>query len=393
MVLLVAVVVLIPKIVIAARTYGTNDISHWHDFLIAVADHGPVGIYSVQFDHSFYNHPPLIGYYLWLINQLQSYGLTMRFTIRAVSSIADVASSLLIFEILRRRRSLLEATASGLLIAASPVLFMISGFHGNTDPIFTMFILLSVHLLADRSRPTLAGVAIGLAVGVKIVPVVVIPALLIFALIKGRGVLARFMAGFVATFLITWGQALLEQREAVQRDVLGYAGSGTPQWGLVQLGHWAADPGWVHFLETSGRFLIVVLCAVLPAVLVWLRPHLLAEAVGLSLCLFLFLSPAFGAQYLVWALAGTYLLNVGWGTAYNVSGGIFLAAVYTRWNDGFPWNVAKATPFLPGEIVGGFVVWQILGLTCYSGLVRIWKTTAPTPGNGGVTSQPVSAVL
>jgi Dolichyl-phosphate-mannose-protein mannosyltransferase len=393
-VVLVAVAVLIPKMIIAARTFGTNDVRHWQTFVQAVAERGPVGVYAVHFrDGSFYNHPPLIGYYLLAVNKLRLHGVSVGFTIRSVSSVADVASAVLIYEILRRRRSLAEATLGAVLVAASPVLFIISGFHGNTDPIFAMLVLLGIYLLADRSWPTLAGVTIGLAIGVKVVPVVVIPALLVFAFIKGRSVALRFAAGFTASFLITWGPAMLEQRVAVDRDVLGYAGITTRQWGLVQLGHWAGDPRWVSYLEGSGRFAIVILSAVVPAILAWRRPQMIAECVGLSLCLFFFLSPAWATQYLVWALTASYLLSFGWATAYNISAGILLTVVYNRWSGGFPWNVAHGSPMLAGEVVGAFAVWQILGFTIAGGLVRIWKAGGPSDDAPGAADPAASAAL
>ena len=51
-------------------------------------------------------------------------------------------------------------------MAVSPVLFVISGFHGNTDPVFVMFALLSVYLLSDRRAPALAGLSIAIALSV-----------------------------------------------------------------------------------------------------------------------------------------------------------------------------------------------------------------------------------
>ncbi|MCW2527643.1 MAG: rane protein, partial [Pseudonocardiales bacterium] len=171
--LAVALVALGFKLVLAARTYGTNDIRHWTDFSRAVRQDGPVGVYKFKFKSSFYNHPPLIGYYLEFVNLGIHVGVPLRFTIRAVSSIADVATALIMFELLRTRTSPARSFIGALGCAASPVLFLVSGFHGNTDPIFVMLCLVSMYCLADRAQPLGAGIALGLAIGVKIVPAVV----------------------------------------------------------------------------------------------------------------------------------------------------------------------------------------------------------------------------
>ena len=261
-------------------------------------------------------------------------------------------------------------------MAISPVLFIISGFHGNTDPIFAMLTLLAVYLLADRNSPLLAGVSIALALRIKIVPVVALPALVVLAATRGRRHLVEFCSGFGVTFLVTWLPALLSQGQAVRHDVLGYAGSGVSQWGLAQLGHWAGDPWWAESVRGEGRFVVVVLCAAVPAALVWRRPAMVAEAVGLALCGFLFLSPAFGTQYLVWALGAAYLLSFRWATVYNFGAGVVLVEVYTRWSHGFPWDVANWWGLNAGEVVGAFLVWVALGVVLVQGARRAWARSA-----------------
>jgi 4-amino-4-deoxy-L-arabinose transferase-like glycosyltransferase len=375
LVLALALLAFVLKALIAARTYGTNDIRHWTDFVNGVAERGPVGIYGINFERSFYNHPPVIGYFLQLVDFGRHHGVSIGFSIRTVASLADVGSALLVFELLRRRRSLREAGWAAAMVAVSPVLFIISGFHGNTDPIFVLFTLLALYLLADRNKPLAGGLSMGIAIGIKIVPVVAVPALLVLALTRGRGSLVRFGAGFLLAFGISWSPALIAHGQAVREHVLGYAGSGISQWGLIQIGHWFDDPGWADFLTNSGRFPIVLLCAAVPAVLIWRRPAMAAEAVGLSLVSFLFLSPAFGCQYLVWAMAAGYLINFGWATVYNLGAGLVLFKIYTRWAHGFPWNHADYWGLVGIELIGALLLWGCLGLLAVLGVRRILRTS------------------
>src|ERR1700712_1624491 len=150
------------KVVIAATTFGTNDIAHWGDFLAGERLAGPVGIYGLKFAASFYNHPPLVGYFLAVLNLLEKGGISYGFALRSISSLADVGTAFLVFELLRRRCALSRARNSAFLIVVSPTLIMVSGFHGNTDPVFVMFVFLGVFLLVDRRLAFLAGVAIAL---------------------------------------------------------------------------------------------------------------------------------------------------------------------------------------------------------------------------------------
>jgi uncharacterized membrane protein len=230
----------------------------------------------------------------------------------------------------------------------------------------------------------------GIAIGIKIVPVVAIPALLVLAFSRGRRSLLRFGAGFLAAFGISWLPALIGQGQAVRKDVLGYAGSGISQWGFIQIGHWFGDPGWADFLTGPGRFPVVLLCALVPAALVWRRPATAAEAVGLSLVSLLFLSPAFGTQYLVWATAAAYLLNFGWATLYNLGAGLVLFKVYTRWAHGFPWNHANYWGLDRIELIGALLLWACLGIIAALGMRRI-LTAPPQPESGSGSDRRGSA--
>ena len=374
-ILVFALAALVVKLLIAATTYGTNDIAHWGDFLAGVRQAGPVGVYGFAFpaNRSFYNHPPLIGYFLEFVNLVSNTGVPYRFTIRAVSSLADVGSTFLVFELLRRRISQRRAQFAAIGVAISPVLILVSGFHGNTDPIFVTFVLLSTYLLVDRRMPLAGGAAVAIAIGVKIVPMVVIPALFLFALRRGRRDAVRFVLGFAVTFAITWGPALALQFAVLRTNVFGYAGSPQSPWGISQIGHWLGDPSWVTTFAGPGRTLVVVICAVVPAIAVWRRPEVVVAAVGWSLLTFLALAPAWGIQYMVWPLAACYLIDVAWGTVYNVAAGVAMFVIYNLWSGGLPWYRAYATYLTePFYLVVLMVSWVVLVVVLIRGIITMF---------------------
>jgi len=364
LVIIVGLVVLIPKLLIASRTYGTEDIHTWTDFAQGVARRGPVGIYEIDFRQltgGLYNHPPLMGYYLEVVNKLAQWGVPLRVTIRAVSSVADMVSGLLVFEILRRRQSLEQSTLAAALITASPILFLISGYHGNTDPVFMMLVLLGCFLVLDGRTVLFGGAALALALGVKIVPIVILPVIAVYLLRHRRDLILRAAAGFLITLAVTWGPALVLEWNALKQNVLGYSGISERPWGLVRFANYLGLPWAADFMAGPGKNALVLACALAPAILVWQRAILVMESVALSLVAFLVFSPAFGVQYLAWAVAAACLLDVWSASFYSVLGGILLFQIYDRWNHGLPWSkMAPGLRFTPYETALGALVWLSL---------------------------------
>ena len=395
------------KLVLAACTFGTEDVARWSAFARGVAHAGPVGVYRLHFravqlfhhhyyyyhhhhhGHWLYNHPPLIGYMLLVVNAATQRGFSFPLAIRIPAIGADVVTSFLVLELLRTRRSLLEALAAATLVALSPILLVISGYHGNTDPVFVMFSLLSVYLLVDRRAPGLAGFAIAIALSVKIVPVVIVPTLLVFAIRAGRRVALRFVLSMGVLIAVTWVPVVTQVWQPFRHDVLDYAGAARARWGLVSIiGH----PSWVTHHATTQRYIIVFVVTVIPAAVVLWRPWLAVEASGLALVGLLLLSPAFAMQYLVWAAVPAYLLSFAGATAFNVFGGFLLIEIYNRASGGFPWYQTQGPLYhiTSTEQRALFGVWLILVAVMIAGITRIMRTRRP-PTKVPARSRPLGA--
>jgi len=183
----------------------------------------------------------------------------------------------------------------------------------------------------------------------------------VYLLKHHRHILIRAATGFGVTFAITWGPAIGTEWDGLQRNVLGYAGINDRPGGLVRF---ADSLGWQwgsQLMIGPGRFLILLSCALIPAALTWQRPRLAMESVAMSLVTFLILSPAFGVQYLAWAVAAAYLLDFWFATLYNVLGGLLLYLIYDYWNGGLPWfQMAKGQVFTPLEVALAALLWVVL---------------------------------
>jgi hypothetical protein len=351
-----ALVLFAAKAVIAYRTVGTDDALFWRVFAATIRRIGPVDIYS-QHLLIRYNHPPPIGWLLVGLNRLTDLGLPFLFLIKLPSCLADVGSTFVVFELLRHRRPLRQAVAGAVVVAVSPVLFLVSGFHGNTDPVFVFFTLIAVWLLVDADRPVLSGLAMAAAVGIKLVPIVVVPAVFAAAVRRGRGVPWAVAVG--SAVLVTWLPAVAREYSAMRSNVFGYAGQ-TGEWGITAVLRGLGATGAIDAYAGAGRYVVVVAAALPAAYWAWRQPEALPSAVGLSLLSFLVLSPAFAPQYLSWVVAAGVLVSPVLGAVYSAVAGTLLLVLYSQWSGGFPPYHAHPRPATGFDLAMNLAAWLVL---------------------------------
>ncbi|MDB5125735.1 MAG: hypothetical protein JWP94_3864 [Mucilaginibacter sp.] len=361
------------KLFIASTTAGTNDVRLFAKFAAEIGKVGPVGVYGYSVGTMVYNHGPITGLLLWVFYRLEHWGASFPLLIRMPACFADFATCLLVFELTRDRVGVRRARWCGIAVALSPVLVGVSGFHGNTDPLFVCFVLASVWMLSSHRRMVAAGVFMGLALCVKTVPVVVVPALLVAAYKHNRRSLVLFTAGFGATLALLWGLPLLEHYQGVKQNVLQYAGVPYRPWGIPKIASWAGVPAsWLTWWEGPGHNSIVVVSAGLGALLAWRRPKDVAVAVGLSLATLLLINTASADQYLAWPAAGVFLVEFWSGLAYTLIAGAFLTELYAKWSGGFPWGYAQAWYWTHEELLVAGAAWGALAVNVALGTRMIF---------------------
>src|SRR6185312_13199470 len=92
-----------------------------------------------------------------------------------------------------------------LFFALSPVSLMVSGFHGNTDPVMVMFLVLAA-ISVLRVQPVFAGILLALSCQIKIIPLLLFPIFFFFWFARGK--LVSFLLPFVVTTLLLWWEPL-----------------------------------------------------------------------------------------------------------------------------------------------------------------------------------------
>ena len=352
-VVVVALVAMVVKTVIALTTLGTNDSIAFYQFAKAVETHGLTWLYH----HSaLFNHPPLVGYFLqglaWLDHQpfFQQNGLTFPFLLRFPGIVADFLVVLLVLWLVREYPRHRPPHWAVLLFAASPVSIMVTGFHGNTDSVLVLLLVLA-SIMAAWQRSLLCGLFLALSCQVKIIPLLLVPIFFFFWWERHRW--HHFTASFALSSLLFCVEPLLQAPGALFKNVLSY-GSFWGIWGITYCLRMTGldEFSRVSFLnlsaaQTAIMTLLKVIVVLSILLLAWRRRKLagpeLFATIAYAWMIFFVISPGVAAQYLVWLGPFVLLLSPTFYGLVVASSSIFLFALYTITSGGFPWYFAHAS--------------------------------------------------
>jgi len=365
------------KTAIALTAYGSTDVLLFEADVAKMRRDGGLALYRDGISTEWcgkieqlacppFNHPPFMIHVLggWASLAHVS-GLPLRFWLRLTCAVADLGSLALLVRLLRRRLSEPQTRVALLWFAASPIAILISGFHGNTDPILMFFVLLAIELIEGQRPAWLAGVALGVATDIKILPVLLTPAALLS--LPGTRRKLEFCVGAGAAFLVGSVPFLLMAPELVVTRVFGYSSQfGT--WGLSLLALILREDARISWLGDlylrHGK--ILSLCLVVGASL-WPRRRSRRNALfiqaGFVMFLFVSVIPGFGVQYLVWLVPWVVGLSFGPRAAYYIAGTAFLFGYYTTAAGTFPWHLANSLERLAwsGTVLGlGLICWVVV---------------------------------
>jgi len=341
-IVLIAVLAAVAKLYCAWTTTGTMDVLLFREFGHHISDRDVIATYRWN---PIFNHTPLVGTVASLIYDLTSSRAALfPFFIRLPGIIADFASVLALLW-LRRRTGLPSWWALG-LFAASPVALMISGFHGNVDPILALMLLLTA-LACVADQPALCGLLLGLSCQVKILPLMLSP--IFFFYWWHRGQTRKFFTIATTTILLGWAWPLIVIPKIFIHNVLDYSSLwGT--WGISALLRFSGVPGMkeVHMrVRPAGFWLSEVLKLVVIVgifVLAWRRrkgePLSIFTTLSLAFLVFFVFAPGFGVQYLIWFGPFLIIQSEGWYVAVTAASAVALFVFYNVVSGGMPWDQA-----------------------------------------------------
>ena len=346
------------KLVLAAVTIGTNDVATWRAF----ADNAMLcGRCAYQFPGPYgdpFNHPPFIIHFLKLIGM--SSAAWFPFWIRLPAILADIATVLVVTKLIPGISKRLIV-----LLALNPVSILVSGFHGNTDPVMIFFVVLAVYLLKIE-RIKWAGAAFGMAINIKVVPLLLVPAILayIWSRKSARGGLTFLSIAAVVVLALSMPY-ILSNPLAILKATLGYRGL-YGKWGisLILVGFPISQAG--HEIAYRVQQMLVIALTLALAVYLDRRKIDLIYQIGLIFFLFFLLTPAHALQYLAWPVPFILALGFWWSLAYYTSAGLYLFLTYDFWSHG-QWYFADSHITLElgtPSSMAGFVCWGCCALIC-----------------------------
>lgn len=364
---------------------GTNDIRTWARFAKSIELYGLGGTYRLD---PFFNHPPLIGLLAFATRRLATtMGVSFGHCFKLVGMMADLGTALLLVAIWRRRSQPDRAAQAFAGYGCALCAILISGYHGNTDPVYWFLVLAAVYLLQDRKAPLLAGLTLGAALNVKLIPILVV--LPLVACCRRLVHAARFALG-CAIALVPFACLVLrlsrDDRAGFVRNVFGYT-SYREFWGIdlferaLLAAFTDSAPAIATAVENCGDLYArngsKILLATTTLLAIWqlIRkyPNLDAYAMAtLSFCLFLVLASGFGVQYLGSVVPLLFARRIRDGVAVACASGVFIGLIYCSFVVTWTPIFSQHSYFSPAFAVPGFIAWWLMVRCCE----RTWRTRA-----------------
>src|SRR5256714_1107766 len=338
------------KLAIAYNTIGTNDAVFFYGFAKVLSEHGLQWTY----EHSrYFNHPPLTAYFLrgiFLLTEqkwAQDLGIHFPFLLRLPGIIADFFVVLILLRFLKIDIQI--PTWALALFAISPISLMVSGFHGNTDPVMILLLVCAVWMCL-RDQSALAGLFFALSCQIKIVPLLLLPAFVFYWWSQNRS--RPFLITGALTTIVLWSEPLLNFPVLFAKNVLAY-GSYWGIWGITYLFRATGMPEFSRLsffdLEPAQNIIMAVFYFVFVSPALWIgwqhrhaRGRALVESLAYTWLVFFVFAPGVCPQYLIWFAPFILILSPSFYTAVTIASSVFLFAFYNITSGGLPWKVALA---------------------------------------------------
>ena len=376
-VLFAAGVAFIIKLLIAWNTIGTNDVVSFYLFGKSLTHSGLEATYVSQVS---FNHPPLVAVFVRGIYQLDHLrwihenGVAFPFLLRLPGIIADF---LVVILLLAAARQLRLPIWSLLILALSPVLVMISGFHGNTESVMVLFLVLAAYMCLQE-RPILCALFLALGCQIKIIPLLLAPVFFFYWLDRRKGL--TFTLPLLLASVLLWIEPLLKFPAIFIHRVVFYGSF----WGIWGITYWLKLTGvrdfwpvtYYNFLPLQQVVVTTLKVAIIISVciLAWrrrkLNGHGLFASLGWAWIIFFILSPGVCAQYLVWLMPFVLVLSPRFFAWLTAASSLFVFFFYNSICHGLPWYLAISN----GNLAVEWVPWTIWPwATLIIGAILLWK--------------------
>lgn len=300
---------------------GSNDAVYWFRFGESIAK---IGLAATYENIQLYNHPPLMGLYSMEAWRLSGGDM---WTFAHLLKLPGLAGEALTIWALWRFCS----SRASVVYACLPSAILISGFHGNTDCLYSALVLLTM-IAYDKRRFFIAGVLLAAALNVKLIPLALLP--LVFIGLPNRAALMQLVSG-LAVGVLPFVAPALSAGPAMYRNMVAY-NSLPDNWGLLMIMNLlvsSPDLGkfWEHVRDiylSAGRYCILAGVAAVALAARYGRKMALTEQAAIGAALFLLLTPGFGVQYVAFVAPLLCFVDVKTAMRWGWVSGVFIGIVY-----------------------------------------------------------------
>jgi len=399
-----ALVAMCLKFYCASTTIGSDDVAIALTFGRDIYHVGLDGMYRKAY---WFNHTPATGSFFCfayaLARELSAMGDHPRaffpFILRFPMIIADFLVVLILLRI--RQKTGRPPVWALVLFALSPVSFMVTGYHGNVDPMVVFFLMAAAYFCATEKHPLVCGLLFGLSCNVKIIPILFAPVFFFFWLHRGVRQGVQFMLASGLTCLAGWSAALIGSPELFLKNVASYNGF----WGIWGISYWLSKMPWQQF-HTMGSYglppaqvhVVVFLKLLVIAGVLFLawtrrkcRGNELFSTLALAWTVFFVFAPGIAAQYMIWLAPFILLYSEWWYLALTVTSTAFLFVFYNTISHGMPWNYGDSK-FVMFPI---WTPWTNLPWLVLIGLLvaKVFRSPQPAIESSTAEAQPVATEI
>jgi hypothetical protein len=340
-ILFAALVATAAKLYCAWTTFGSEDVNAFFRFGQIIDLRGLERVLTLP----SFNHTPLTAEYSTsLVSLLRGNEMWFPFFIKLPGILCYLGTVIAMIWLQRRIPSI--STSALVFFAASPVSFMIDGFHGNIDSVMVFPLVLAACACAlPQPSWVLCAVFLALAAQVKVAALLTAPVFWFFWLYRGRG--WQFLLFTGVAIILGWLPGILANPVAYMKNVLGYGGI-WGLWGITRLLHATGYPEFQQIHWSGLSHAQVVISQILKATIIlgvliaaWRNRKGDASALfnTIAFCWIFFFSfaPGMGMQYMLWFAPFLLVWNARWYVALTIVISIVLFLYYQTACDTFPW--------------------------------------------------------
>jgi Gpi18-like mannosyltransferase len=360
------------RFLVAWFSIGANDAIIWEHFaeyiikngLGSAYDNSPLIIDGFLYNYEIkFNHPPLV---VWMPVLLKLFSnltdLSFYYLFKVPTILSDIGVCYLLWKIYKKRKNeIMGLQAAALYSICMPAILM-SSYHGNTDSIYAFLCLLTAYFMQDKKQFFFAGLALSLAINIKLIPaMLVFPALLICK--TKHEFLKLFMGLAIGTIPYFYGVLIFG--EPFYENVISYKGFSVSSsgWGWTIILLILNMNELIELYSEMVKYVLLVAMVSLGFCSRYKYKLDSYSTFALSMMLFLILTSGFALQYLICFFPLLFAVSYKVATIYSLITGLYMYLIYLHYMIGFDPFYTAINSLLPapGEaILIGFIVYGFL---------------------------------